>query len=408
MPRLIKYKNYYDGVQKILQKKYADESKPCNRTVSNFCKNITDAYCGYLAAPGYISYTSENDIEDIIKILNYNDYQAADADLLLNALIYGVGSELMFLDNDAQVRFKVISPLQSFGIFDDSLTNDLLYFVRFYAVSPLGEAHKPQGSYKVDVYSNTSIKHYIMNENLTFVGEEAHFFNQCPANIFFMPDERSIFDCIIGLQDSYNELLTSEIDDYAAFVDAFLILNGVDADADDIVKMKENRVLILPEGASANWLTKNASDAQIENILKRIHDNIYRIANCPDFSSETFAGGVSSGVALRFRLCGMENRAANIAAAMKKALQRRVEIICGIASLRLGEEVFRDININMKRNIPNDDSAIATVVNSYRGLVSDETLLSMIPQVDNPIEEIEKVKAQKQENMSLYSFEEEN
>ena len=54
-PRLLKYKNYYDGAQAILSKCYSDESKPCNHTITNYCKNITDAYCGYIASPGYIS-----------------------------------------------------------------------------------------------------------------------------------------------------------------------------------------------------------------------------------------------------------------------------------------------------------------------------------------------------------------
>ena len=73
-PRLEKYKNYYDGIQKILSKKYVDESKPCNKTVINYCKNIVDSYCGYLASPGHISYRSENDITEIMDILRYNDF----------------------------------------------------------------------------------------------------------------------------------------------------------------------------------------------------------------------------------------------------------------------------------------------------------------------------------------------
>jgi SPP1 family phage portal protein len=97
-PKLQRYKNYYDGVQAILSKSYADESKPCSQTVINYCKNIVDSYCGYLATPGYISYSSSNDIEDIMDILRYNDYQAEDSDLLLNALIYGTAAELMYHD----------------------------------------------------------------------------------------------------------------------------------------------------------------------------------------------------------------------------------------------------------------------------------------------------------------------
>ena len=402
-PRLSLYKRYYDGVQAILNKTYADESKPCNRTVINYCKNIADSYCGYMATPSFISYRSNEDIDDIMNILRYNDFQAEDSEFLLNALIYGTAAELMYIDAESKVRFRLINPTQCFGVYDDSLSSDLLYFVRMYKVSDWDDSD----TYNVDVYSDYSIRHYTMqgmNGFLTFVSEEPHYFSQCPANIFTLPDEKSIFDCILSLQDSANEILSSEIDDYNAFCDAYLALVGVDADTEDIAAMKQNRVLILPENASAQWLTKNTNDAQVENILKRIHDSIYRIAACPDFSSETFVGGVSSGVAIRYRLTGMETRAGIIEGIMKKALQRRIEIIAGIASLKLGEEVFRDVEIHFERNVPTDNAEIVNLVNALKGTVSDATLLGMIPAVTDVNAELEAVKNQKQENMSLYNF----
>ena len=402
-PKLSKYKKYYDGMQDILSKHYTDNSKPCNRTVTNILKNIVDSYCGYLATPSYISYTSENDIESVMDILRYNDYQAEDANFLLNALIYGTACELMYLDTNSQVRFRQINPTTCFGVYDDSLTGDLMYFVRMYKVSDWDNTDL----YNVDVYSDYDIKHYTMggtNGYLLFKGEEPHYFSQCPANIFTLQDEKSIFDCVIGLQDTYNEVLSAEVDDLNAFVDAYMVLQGVDADAEDIAAMKANRVLVVPEGASATYLTKTANDTQIENILKRLQDSIYRISACVDFSSESFTGGVSSGVAIRFKLSGMETRAGKIEAEMKKALQRRVEIISGIASLKLGEEVFRDIDISFKRNIPEDITATIGLINTLKGTVSDATLLSQLPVISDVNAELEKVQEQKAKNMELYSF----
>ena len=402
-PRLNKYKKYYDGLQSILQKAYADPSKPCNKTVINYCKNIVDSYCGYLATPGYISYKSNDDIEDVMEILKYNDYQAEDADFLLDALVYGQAAELMFIDSTGHTRFRLINPAQCFGIYDDSLTGDLTHFVRWYEASEWDETD----TYFVDVYSDFDVKHYKMtgrNGSLHFLGEEPHYFSQCPANIFTLPDEKSIFDCVIGLQDAANELLSAEIDDYSAFCDAYLVLTNVDAETDDIASMKENRVLILPDGANAQWLTKNANDAQVENILKRIHESIYRVAQCPDFSSESFVGGVSSGIAIQYRLTGMETRAGKIEALMKKALQRRVEIICGIASLKLGEEVFRDIDIDFKRNIPEDLTATINMINALKGSVSDATLLAQLPFINDIEAELEAIQEQKAANMELYGF----
>ena len=402
-PKLKKNKNYYDGIQSILNKSYSDESKPCSKTIINYCKDIADKYCGYLASPGYISYSSSEDIEEIMDILRYNDYQAEDSDFLLDALVYGTAAELMYIDGEGKVRFRLINPLQCFAVYDDSLTGDLLYFVRIYPVDEWDDTD----NYNVDVYSNYSIKHYTMigqSGFLTFVDEEPHYYSQCPANIFSLPDEKSIFDCILGLQDAMNEVLSSEIDDYSAFCDAYLSLVGVDADAEDIANMKKNRVMVLPEGATASYLTKVGNDTQIENILKRIHDSIYRIAACPDFSSESFVGGVSSGIAIQYRLTGMETRCGIIESKMKKALQRRIEIITGIASLKLGEEIFRDVKISFKRNIPTDISIAVNLVNALKGTVSDKTLLGQLPFISDVNTELEEIQKQKEANMALYNF----
>ena len=402
-PKLRKYKNYYDGIQSILQKTYSDPSKPCNKSVINYCKNIVDSYAGYMAAPGHISYRSEQDIEDVMDILRYNDYQTEDADFLQDVLVYGTAAELMYMDSESKTRFKLIDPTQCFGVYDDTLSGDLMYFIRFYKVNEWDN----NDLYMVDVYSDKVVTSYQMvgmNGELTPVGQQPHYFSQCPANIFYLPDEKSIFDCVMNLQDSANELLSGEIDDYSAFCDAYLCLEGVDADNDDISMMKENRVMLVPTGAKAYWLTKSANDAQVENILKRIHDSIYRIAQCADFSSETFVGGVSSGIAIRYRLTGMETRAGVVEGRMKKALQRRIEIICGIASLKLGEEVFRDIEIEFKRNVPVDELSQINIVNALKGTVSDATLLSQLDFVTDVNAELEAVKAQKEESMAIYGL----
>ena len=403
-PKLEKYSNYYEGLQSILSKKYADESKPCNKTVINYCKNIADSYAGYLATPGHISYASDNDIEEIMDILRYNDFQSQDSQLVKTALIHSVAHELMYIDSEAHTRFKLIDPLTCFGVYDNSLTADLLYFIRFYKLNDWDDNDM---DYAVDVYTDTSIKHYIMkgfNTVPEFQNEEPHYFGQCPANILVMPNEESIFDCILSEQDSVNELLSAEIDDYAAFCDAYLVIEDADLDSDTVKEMKTNRVLQLPQGAKAYWLTKSANDVQVENILKRLHDSIYRTSACVDFSSDSFTGGVSSGIAIQFKLSGMETRAGIIEAEAKKALQRRIEILCGVASLKLGEAHFRDIEITFKRNVPADTAQVVQMINSLQGLVSDETLLGQIDFVTDVQSELEKISAQKERNASMYGL----
>ena len=197
-------------------------------------------------------------------------------------------------------------------------------------------------------------------------------------------------------------MISCEIDDYSAWCDAYLTLTGMDADNEDIGTMKENRVLILPEGASASWLTKNASDTQIVNLLENVKKNIYKITNCPDMSDETFLA--QSGTALAYKLVGLENMASSIVARMTKAIQRRIELIANILELKATDTIWRDINISFTRNLPVNTQETVQLVNSLHGIVSDKTLLAQIPFVDDVESELEALQKQKEENMAMYSF----
>lgn len=195
------------------------------------------------------------------------------------------------------------------------------------------------------------------------------------------------------------------MDDISAFTNAYMVMSGsFDPETLDIGSMRKNRLIAMPEGTTVSWLTKDIQDTQVKENLDRIQASIYRIAQCPDFSSESFVGGVSSGIAIQYRLTGMETKAASIESSMKKALQRRIELICGYIGMLTGEEVWRDIKIIFSRNIPADENALATMVSQLRGLVSDETLLSQISFVADPEAEVEKVNKQKEEQMLMYDF----
>lgn len=400
-PTLRKWKNYYDGKHAILSKVYADDTKPCNRIVSNFAKIIVDTYNGYICGKP-VSYTSPEDITGIQETINYNDSNAEDIAWCRNALIYGVGYELQWLDEFSQVRYSQVSPLNSFAIFDSSLDNTLLYFVRWYDENNFDDSDLMI----VEVYDSKTIKKYKthgLHGSLEFIEETPHYFNDVPVSVFTLNEnEESIFNCIITLNDSYNTLQSAEIDDYEAWVDAYLTLEGVDADAEDIAAMKENRVMLLPVGAKANWLTKNANDTQIVNILDNIKKNIFKITACPDMTDETFLA--QSGTALAYKLVGFENVASGIVSNFTKAIQRRIELICNVLNLKADDAVWRDVNINFVRNLPVDITATVQLINSLKGTVSDRTLLAQLPFIDDVDAELELVEAQKQANMALYSF----
>ena len=54
------------------------------------------------------------------------------------------------------------------------------------------------------------------------IGTEPHPYGQVPVTVFSLnADEVPIFYKIMSLQDAYNTLLSSEVDDFEAFCDAY-------------------------------------------------------------------------------------------------------------------------------------------------------------------------------------------
>lgn len=401
LPQLQKWGNYYKGKHIILNKSYSDPSKECNHIVTNYCKIIADTYSGYICGKP-VSYTSNDDITEVQETINYNDDNSENISWCTNALVYGVGYELQWIDKNAQVRYSQVSPLNGFAIYDNTLDCELLHFVRWYK----SDNFDMSDLYYVEVYSADSVKTYKSTGllgALEFVEENVHYFKDVPVSVFWLNDnQESIFNSIITLNDAYNELQSSEIDDFNAWVDAYLALYGVDAEADDIASMKENRVLVLPADANASWLVKNANDTQINNILENIKKNIFKVSACPDMADENFLA--QSGTALAYKLVGFENVASGIVARFTKAIQRRIELICNILEMKATEAVWRDININFVRNLPVNVAETIQLVNSLKGIVSDKTLLSQLPFIDDVESEIEAVQAQKKANMDAFGF----
>ena len=402
LPTLNKYFNYYNGKQAIMSKPAPADWKPYNRIVTNNCKYIVDSYNGYITGID-VTYSSDDDIEEIQNVLNYNDVSTEDSLLLRNALIFGKSFEIMYIDQEGQQRFRVIDTRDCIDVYYNDLEQELACVIRWYAVNNIDL----QPEYIVEVYTDTDITTYRSDSSLSsflLVEEKPNFYGQVPINVMKLnEEEKSIFEPIMGLQDAYNTLLSSSVDDWEAFCDAYLVLAGFDTDEDTVKTMKQNRVLVIPDNGHAEYLIKDVNTQQVQNLLDLIDEKIHAISNCPNFADqEKF--GASSGVALKYKLLGFENAASNIVKNMTKTLQRRIELICEVLGMVGGEDAWRDVQIIFTRNLPMDSSEIVNEINALRGLVSTRTLISQLPFVTDIDAEMDAVIQEKQMNIDLYGF----
>jgi SPP1 family phage portal protein len=262
-------------------------------------------------------------------------------------------------------------------------------------------------NYSINVYDAENVYHFVSDPafgSMLPSGEpEAHYFHEVPFSIFYLTDDaESIFKCVIGLQDAYNKMLSDSVNDWESFVDAYMVLTNMTATKEDIAEMKQNRVIVLDDDATVSYLTKSSSDTIVQNLLDDINVAIHTISNSPDFSSEEFGSGVSSGIALQFKLVGFNNIAGNIENQFRKAIMRRIHLLNTIFTL-IDWEAY-DIHIEFNHNLPSSIADTVDSVNKLRGLVSDETLLGMLPFVPDAKEELARIEAQNDRLSGLYDF----
>ena len=401
---MLKLENYYNAKNEILSRTMRDTTKPNNKIANSYASYITDTLVGYFVGKP-ISYSGNdtNVLNELQMIFEYNDEADENAELAKNASSYGVAYELLYM-NENVVRFKSLDPKECIPIFDDTLDNNLLAFIRYYDNY---DVVQDKTITIIEVITDKETVRYSTTStlgNLTFIESYPHYFGMVPIAIYKNNEEESgDFEQVISLIDAYDKLESDSLNDFEYFVDAYLALYGFTAEPEDIAQMKENRVLLMDEGTSSEWLIKDTSDNNIENIKNRIDADIHKFAKCPNLADKEFASN-ASGVAIKFKLLGTENKVAIKERKFKRGLQQRLELLANIKGVLANGFDWRSIDIIFTRNIPANDTDIANMVNTLSGIVSEETLLAQIPFVEDVAGEIERLDKEKEKDKENNPF----
>ena len=131
--RILKMKNYYNGLNEGIDKRvYTDINKPSNRLYSGYPSYITDNFVGYILGQP-ISYKSDN--EDLLEKLNlnflYNDEIDNNTTLAQEQSICGYAYELLYIDEDSNVRFKSVDTEDMIVVYENTLEEKELFAIRY-------------------------------------------------------------------------------------------------------------------------------------------------------------------------------------------------------------------------------------------------------------------------------------
>ena len=147
------------------------------------------------------------------------------------------------------------------------------------------------------------------------------------------------------------------------------------------------------------WVEKNIQDTALQNHKKTLIDLIAMISGVPNITDLGFTNADNAS-ALDRKFFALEQMITGADKQFKKAILRRWETIIDRINKRKNKKYdFRSIKIDLQRNLPTDKQTETERALKLRGLLSDETIIDMLPDDLDSVSELEKLDNQNQENM---------
>jgi SPP1 family phage portal protein len=299
---------YYRGKTAILQKTKEVRTTINHKVNENRAYEIVSFHKGYTfgEAIQYVrreNAASEKSDDVIAADINALNGYMADADKAacddkLAEWLYVAGTsyrltlpnKLWTKDGDeAPFKTYALDPRQTFVVYSNSVDERPMMGV-YYVVKESGEK-------QFGVYTENS--YYTFTEFGPAI-EENHTLGMIPIIEYPADTPRlGVFEIVLSLLDSLDELQSNRMDDIVQFVNSFLAIMGGELDEDTYKKLNEWKTLCLPEGTDAKYLSPTMSQSDIQTLKDDIYQSILTICGVPNRNGGSSTSDTGSAVILR-------------------------------------------------------------------------------------------------------------
>lgn len=362
--------------------------KPDNRIAVNFAKYIVDTMNGFFIGIPIKITCDDKAVAGYVEFLDqYNDQDDNNAELSKICSIYGKGYEMYYVDQEGKIGITYLTPMDAFMIYDDSVLERPLYFVRLY----IDTDNVLHGS----VSDEEKVRYFVQKGKIVWEEEKAHGFSGVPATEYRENAERmGIFEPVLTMIDAYNKAVSEKANDVDYFADAYLKILGTLLEEDEIKHIRDDRIINFDgdtEKLIVEFLQKPNGDKTQENLINRLEKLIFQISMVANISDENF--GTSSGIALKYKLQAMSNLAKTKERKFTSGMNRRYKLIFSNPVSGMKEDDWVKLKFKFTPNFPANILEESQIAGNLSGITSQKTqlkVLSVVDSVDEEIQQIEK------------------
>lgn len=381
-----------------------------------------------------------DEIEHIIShITNYNDDAAHHLKMTFEFLVKRACYEINYKDRDTgEYTYATSDALETVAIWDYKVPKNLIGLYRII------DTVMANGEYQTMVELTTkSGKYYYMDtpekRKIFELGNEAYKNSKYKNEPLFKEDKKkftaskwvddlpiiaieqedglNIFELVISLINGYERAIQNSRNTFQYNDLAILKVKGYepenemviqDENGNDIINparvledkyVLESRVRYLQPDGDLDWVTKDVNDNAVQNHKQTLMDLICLCSMVPNTTDLGFTKADNSS-ALEKKFFSLQQLIATFDSEFKKGYLRRWELILNKINKEKGKKYdFRDIEVKLLRNLPSDTKSETDRALALREILSDESVIAMLPDDLDPINEINKKKQESEDNM---------
>ena len=359
--------DYYRGRTPI-QTKVKEVRENINHKV---CVNVAYEIVNFKRGYGfgepiqYIRRGTEESLTDDINKLNEDMFSASKhaKDSVLAEWMYvcGLGVRMVLPGDSEDEPFRIytLDPRFSFVVYHNGLGEEPVMGVKFV----VRETRQP-------VFSVYTKDRYFEIENGVITKSEPHVLNDNPIIEYQANTARlGAFEIVLPLLDAINEVQSNRLDDVEQYVNSFLALLGGTIDDETAEKLNEYKMLCLPEGVDAKYLSGQMLQSDVQVLINNLYDAVLKICGMPNRDGGTGTSGNGIAVYLSDGFSTAESHMQSVENEFKMSEKRFLKLILRILRDMGGTNLkLRDIEIKFSRrnydNIQTKSQVLVSMLNN--------------------------------------------
>ena len=399
---------------------------PNNRIVDNQYKKMVDQKNNYLLGQPITVQCENEQYAKLLKQVFNRKFQRLMKNVGEDSLNCGIGWMFIHYNEHGEITFKRLKPFEVIPGWKDAEHTVLDYAIRIYEVIAY-EGHQEKVLQKVEVYDDKGITYFELSDDGVLKPDEPYFQNyftiteedgtetgynwtKIPLIPFkYNTKEIPLIKMVKSLQDGLN-VIESNFQNSMEEDTRNTILVLMNYDGQNLGEFRRN----LAQYGAVKVRTVDGSGGDLKSLQVEVNSDNYKailelfkkaiIENAMgyDAKDDRLAGNPNQ-MNIQSMYSDIDLDANNMETEYQAAFEELIWFInCHFANMGMGDFEGEEVEIIFNRDILISETEVIANCQASVGVLSDETIISNHPWVDDPQAELERVKKQKEQEMEQY------